>query len=148
MASCPASTPRLKPTRASTSASRGRPRSARTLANPNPWIRPNPKATAQRRPATTGQRLFSAASTTDSAMVDSTNRDGRAMTESAARLRVIEWASVNAVTIRSTSQNTGAKRSAGSQPRLPRKNTAGSSRQTRNRMWSNPIRMCQMPSRP
>ena len=51
--------------------------------------------------------LLSAASTTDSAIADSIRRDGSAITPSAARLSVIECATVNAVTILNTSQNAG-----------------------------------------
>ena len=40
MASWPSSTPRLKPTSASSSAPCGKPRSASTLAKPKPWISP------------------------------------------------------------------------------------------------------------
>ena len=71
-----------------------------------------------------------AASTTESAIVDSTRRDGSEMIDRAARLSVIECASVNAVTIRSTSQNTGVNRAAGPQARCRRMNTAGKSSET------------------
>ena len=48
-ASWPISTPRLKPSNASTSVCCGRARSASTLAKPKPWIRPKPKATSHSR---------------------------------------------------------------------------------------------------
>ena len=54
--------------------------------------------------------MFSAASTTDAAIADSTQREGNDTTPSVARLSVIECATVKAVTILNTSQNAGAKR--------------------------------------
>src|SRR5262249_1850402 len=65
MAICPASTPRLNPTKANASTPRGSPRSVSTLAKPKPWISPKEKATTQRFPWTIGNRLLSAASSTD-----------------------------------------------------------------------------------
>ena len=124
----------MKPTSASSRASRGRPRSASTLAKPKPWIRPKPNATAQRRSCTSGQMLFSAASTTDSAMVDSTSRDGSVITDSAASESVIECATVNEVATLKTSQNVSRKRSAGSHCLLAQTKTEGKSNDTRNRM--------------
>src|SRR6185503_16382528 len=137
MQSCPASTPRLKPTSASSRLSFGRPSSVSTLAKPKPWIRQKVNATSQLQRCTPGYRLLSAASTTDAAIADSTRRDGSDTTESAASARVIECATVKAVTTRNTSQNAGAKRGAD--------NTAGSSSDSRNSTWSKPIQMCQTP---
>ena len=48
----------------------------------------------QRLPYTTGRTLLSAASTTDAAIADSTSRDGRLITPSAASDSVIECATV------------------------------------------------------
>src|SRR5258706_7884087 len=115
IASCPSSTPTLKPTSATSSALRGRPRSVSTLAKPKPWIRPKPNATAQRRPCTSGQRLLSAASTTESAIVDSTSREGNWMIDSAASDNVIECATVNEVATLNTSQKVSRNRLAGPQ---------------------------------
>ena len=95
--------------------------------------------------------LLSAARTTDSAIADSTQRDGRLTTPSAASDSVIECASVNAVTTFTTSQNAGAKLGAGNQRRscaLARTSTAGNSSDSRNRTWSNPVQMCHTPSLP
>ena len=95
--------------------------------------------------------LLSAASTTDSAIADSTQRDGRLTTPSAASDSVIECASVNAVTTFTTSKNAARKLAAGCQRRpatLDRTSTAGSSSDSRNRMWSKPVQMCQTPSLP
>ena len=160
MASCPASTPRLKPTSASASAPFGNPRSASTLAKPKPWISPKPKATVQRRPVNSGKTLFSAASTTDAAIVASTAREGSDTMPSVASVSVIECASVKAVTMRSTSHSACAAPDTGCQSAArpqagPRRSpgacchtsTAGSSNDNRNRMWSKPIQMCHTPSR-
>ncbi len=76
--------------------------------------------------------MLSAASTTESAITDSTGREGSASTPSAAIDSVMECATVNAVTILNTSQKTGAKRGAGAQARAPYTSTAGSSSETRN----------------
>src|SRR5439155_12152832 len=61
-----------------------------------------------------GRRLFKAANTTDSAIAGSTRRDGSATAPSVARLRVIECATVKAVTIPNTFQNAGENASTGS----------------------------------
>ncbi len=84
--------------------------------------------------------MLSAARITETAMADSTRRDGSEITDSAASASVIECAAVKAVTTLSTSQNAGAKRAASS--------TAGSSSESRNSTWSKPIQMCHTPSRP
>jgi hypothetical protein len=61
----------------------------------------------------TGTTLLAAASATESAIADSTQRDGSATRSSAASVSVIECATVNAVTILATSQNAPRKLSAG-----------------------------------
>ena len=94
-----------------------------------------------------GHRLFSAATTTDRAIADSTMRDGSATTPSVASVSVIEWASVKAVTILSTSMLDARKLSRACQPLARCTSTAGSSSDSRNKMWSKPIQMCQMPCR-
>src|SRR4051812_30211768 len=132
MASCPASTPRLKPTSASTSDSCGKPRSDSTLAKPKPWIKPNTKAIIQRRSRNSGNTLLSAAISTEAAMVDSTSRDGKLSTPSAASDKVIECATVNAVTTFSTDQNAGLKADTPCQVLCSRTPTAGSSSANRN----------------
>ena len=111
-------------------------------------MRPKAKATIQRRPPTSGQTLFSAASTTDAAITDSTTRDGSAIKPSVASDKVIECARVNAVTTRSTSHAAGANRGTGDQRGggPVSSSTAGSNSEIRNRMWSRPIQMCQTPS--
>ena len=82
-----------------------------------------------------GRRLFKAANTTDSAIAGSTRRDGSATAPSVARLRVIECATVKAVTIPNTFQNAGENASTGSHRPFVRRSTAGSSNESRNRMW-------------
>ena len=82
-------------------------------------------------------------------MHDSTSRDGRLTMDSAASDSVIEWASVKAVTTFTTSTNAARNDGVGSQ-RSPgtvaRTSTAGSSSDSRNRIWSYPVQMCQTPS--
>ena len=91
--------------------------------------------TAIQRPfATTGNRLLSAARTTDSAMPDSTRRDGSTTIDSAASDSVMECASVNAVTTFATSMNAWRNDSPGRHARRSRTSTAGSSSDSRNRM--------------
>ena len=104
-------------------------------------------ATIQRRPWTTGKTLLSAASTTEVAIADSTSREGSEITPSAARLSVIECATVNEVTILNTSQNAGGNRATARQRPPSSTSTAGRSSESRNRMWSKPIQMCHTPSR-
>src|SRR6516162_6506642 len=53
--------------------------------------------------------LFSAATITEAAIVDSVSRDGRVMNPRTARLKVIECAIVNAVTMLMTSRNARRK---------------------------------------
>src|SRR5882762_574382 len=117
----------------------GSPRSLRTLAKPKPWISPKAKATIQRRPCTRGNTLFSAARTTEVAIADSTSREGSEITPSAARLSVIECATVNEVTILNTSQNAGGNRATACQRPPSSTSTAGRSSDSRNRIWSKPI---------
>ena len=113
-----------------------RPRSASTLAKPKPCTNPNAKATAQRRPWTSGNKLFSAASTTDAAIADSTQREGSATQPSVARLSVIECASVKALTILTTSTEASRKLATACQCRARQAPTAGNSSDSRNKMWS------------
>src|SRR3989442_12295218 len=81
----------------------GKPTPCRAPAKPKPWSSPKPNAAIQRTRATIGNRLLSAASTTESAIADSTQRDGSVTTSSAASDSVIECATVKAVTILATS---------------------------------------------
>ena len=90
MASCPSSTPALKPSSANARVPAGSSSSPSTPAKPKPWIKPKPNATSQLLSPNIGRRLFSATSTTDAAMTDSTKREGSRTTSSAARLRVME----------------------------------------------------------
>ena len=90
----------------------------------------------QRLPSIVPRRLFSAASTTEAAITDSTSRDGRLMMPMAARLSVMECASVNAVTTLSTSLKLPPSVGAGSHWLLRRSSTAGSSNDSKNKMWS------------
>ena len=145
MASWPSSTPMLKPARLHASVAVGSPRSASTLAKPKPWIRPKPKATIQRRPPISGRRLFAAATTTEAAIADSTQREGRVTHSSAASDSVIECAAVKAVTTATTSRSACPKRGTPIHRPSRRRNTAGSSSATRKRMWSRPIQMCHTP---
>ena len=95
--------------------------------------------------------LLSAARTTDSAIADSTHRDGKLMRPSTASDSIIECASVNAVTTFTTSQNAGPKLGAGNHRRScgpDRTSTAGNSSDSRKSTWSNPVQMCQTPSLP
>ncbi len=78
--------------------------------------------------------LFSAASTTESAIVDSTRRDGSAITDNAASESVIECATVNEVATLKTSQNVSRKRCAGIHSLLIKTKTEGRSSDTRKRM--------------
>ena len=81
-------------------------------------------------------------------MPDSTSREGSETTPSAARLSVIECATVNEVTILNTSQKAGGKRPIASHRPPASASTAGRSSDSRNRMWSKPIQICHTPSRP
>jgi len=78
--------------------------------------------------------LFSAASSTDAAIADSTQRDGSEISDRLASVNVSECASVKAVTTFSTSMKE-ARRLADGVPRAPGI-TAGSSSDSRNRIWS------------
>ena len=146
MAICPTSTPALKPNSDNTKASAGKPSSAKTLAKPKPCIKPKPKATSQRLCSTTGQILLAAASTTDSAIADSTNREGSDTSPNAASDKVIECAAVNEVTTHSTSRKATPKLSTPRHRRMLTTSTAGSSSESKNKIWSKPIQMCQTPS--
>ena len=79
-------------------------------------------------------------------MADSTSRDGSDTKPKVASDSVTECATVKLVTMRKTSQNAGVKRSTGCQRRATHTPTAGSSSESRNRMWSKPIQMCHTPS--
>src|SRR5260370_32667 len=128
----------LNPASDSASEPDGRPRSDSAPAKPKPWISPNPNAAIQRPLATTGNRLLSAASTTDSAIADSIQRDGSDTTPSAASDSVIECAMVNAVTILATSTNAARNETAGRHAPLRRATTAGKTSQTINEITSKP----------
>ena len=80
--------------------------------------------------------LLSAARTTDSAIADSTQREGSETIPSAASVNVIECATVNAVTILATSQNDPLKSTAACHLPLRRTRTVGNNNDNRNRMWS------------
>ncbi len=80
-------------------------------------------------------------------MADSTSLEGSDMTPKAARLSVMEWATVNEVTILKTSQKAGGKRSTACQRPPASVSTAGRSSDSRNSMWSKPIQICHTPSR-
>src|SRR5438105_6792685 len=105
MQSWPISTPMLKPASDNASEPDGNPRSCSAPAKPKPWTRPKPNAAIHLARPTTGNRLLSAASTTDSAIADSIQRDGNDTMLNAASDSVIECATVNAVTILATSTN-------------------------------------------
>ena len=149
MASCPSSTPTLNPPSATASACVGRPRSSNTLAKPKPWISPNTNASRHRFSENQPSKLFSAASTTDSAITGSTTLAGGSthfMTDSP---RVMECATVKAVTTDNTSANARPKRSTGCQVTTARRadaSGASTSRLSKNKMWSMPIQMCHTPS--
>ena len=93
-----------------------------------------------------GHTLLAAASTTDNAMADSTRREGSEISPSAAIDKVIECANVKDVTTHSTSRHAWPKRTAPRQSFSVWMSTAGNNRDSRNKMWSNPIQMCQTPS--
>ena len=78
--------------------------------------------------------LFSAANTTEAAMANSIRREGKETTPSVARLSVIEWARVNAVTILITSRKAAWKLATGVQPSALATSTAGNKSESRNRM--------------
>src|SRR2546423_1472369 len=65
------------------------------------WTSPKPKEKTHGRPRKMGMRLLTAARSTESAMADSTQRDGRRTAPKAARLRVTECARVKVDTTRS-----------------------------------------------
>src|SRR4029450_7328356 len=111
----PNSTPPLKPASDNASDPGGKPRSCNAPAKPKPCSNPNANAAIQRPRSTIGKMLFSAASTTESAIADSTQREGRETSPSAASVNVIECATVNAVTILATSQNDPLKSAAACQ---------------------------------
>src|SRR5205809_322889 len=103
----------LKPASDSARPDVGRPRSWSAPAKPKPCSSPKANAASHRPPATTGNRLLSAASTTDNAIADSTQRDGSDTTPSAASDSVMECAAVNAVTTLATSTNEARNETAG-----------------------------------
>ena len=78
--------------------------------------------------------MLVAASTTDSAMADSIQREGSDTSPSAASDSVIECAMVNAVTILATSMKAARKLAAGCQEPPRRSSTAGSNSDSKNRM--------------
>ena len=79
-------------------------------------------------------------------MADSTSLEGSETSPSAASDKVIECATVNDVTTHSTSRVAVPKLLTPCQRRMCRTSTAGRSRETKNKMWSKPIQICQMPS--
>ena len=89
--------------------------------------------------------LLKAATTTDSAIADSTSRDGSETMPRAASDKVMECATVNEVTTHSTSRTDSPRLSTPRQTPLTRTSTTGSSNESKNRMWSKPIQMCQTP---
>src|SRR3954470_15738579 len=112
-------------------------------------MRPKQNARIHRPEYTTERTLFSAARTTDTAIADSTSRDGRLITPSAANESVIECAIVKAVTTLNTSVKATLKLGAADHVlsgSAERTSTAGSRSESRNRMWSNPVQMCSTPS--
>src|SRR2546425_1076165 len=128
----PISTPALNPKSESRSPCEDSPSSRSAAEKPKPWTRPKQKLTSQRRATTGLKNRFSAATNAiDSAMTASTRRSGSTTTSSAARARVTLWASVNAVMVLASA----------SQP-PPRRR-----RPSRNSRWSQPVRMCPIPSR-
>ena len=131
--SWPGSTPRLKPNSASASSARqaeiGQHAGEAEAVDQAEAERDQPDAARARSDTT----LFSAAIATEAAIADSTRRDGRVTTPSAARLSVIEWATVNAVTTLSDARARGAQLDGIASPSA-RRSTAGSSSASRNRM--------------
>jgi len=123
----------LKPSSAPISSCDGSPRSISTLENPKPCSRPSANATAHRA-STVRSRLLSAAATTESAIAVSTNRDGSDTSPVAEITSVIECASVNAVTISSTSLHTSRSESAALHRCVRRWYTAGRIKHSKNRM--------------
>ena len=85
----------------------GRPARWRSRSRGSGRSRRPPSSAAR---GTRGHTLFSAASTTEAAIADSTQREGSDTTPSVASDSVIECASVNAVTIFSTSRTLSRKR--------------------------------------
>ena len=126
MPSWPISTPRLNEKSDQPSASRGRPNSRSTLAKPKPCTSPNTSATQARRSRPSPRtRLSAPTNTMLSAMAGSMMLAGGVTRLSAASDSVMLWPMVKNDTIFSSAVQ-----------RPP-----SSSRPTRNRMWSGPIRM-------
>src|SRR5881396_2492699 len=128
----PISTPALNPKSESRSPCEDSPSSRSAAEKPKPWTRPKQKLTSQRR-ATTGlnNRFSAATNAIDSAMTASTRRSGSTTMSSAARPSVTLWASVNAVMILASANQPPPRRR----------------RPSRNSRWSQPVRMCPIPSR-
>ena len=96
--------------------SRCRSSSPRPRRSPRPWIRPKTPAISQRRPTPAGATRFSTATQTiEAAISGSTIDDGTSTTPSAARLKVMLWATVKAVTIFTVCQRLVASASSASQ---------------------------------
>ena len=78
--------------------------------------------------------MFIAAAITDKAIADSTRREGSEMNPSIAKLKVMEWASLNAVTILRTFRKASPKSATPIHRPARWDRTAGSNRAQRNRM--------------
>src|SRR2546426_592809 len=128
----PISTPALNPKSESRSPCEDSPSSRSATEKPKPWTRPKQKLTSQRRATTGLKNRFSAATNAiDSAMTASTRRSGSTTMSSAARPSVTLWASVNEVMILASANQPPPRRR----------------RPSRNSRWSQPVRMCPIPSR-
>ena len=97
-------------------------------------MRPKAKATIQPRSVKKGRMLLTAAMITEKAMVDSINREGRWTQPKAARVSVMEWATVNEVTTRRILMKEARSESEGSQWPSLRRRTEGRRSASRNRM--------------
>ena len=101
-------------------------------AKPKPWISPSPNVTAVRRPGGGRQKFSTPTKTMLAAMAGSTHAGEMCTSPSAAADSVIEWATVNPVTMSSIARNDGA----------------ASSSANRKSRWSYPVQMCSTPSSP
>ena len=115
IATCPISTPMLKPNKDKDKCSPLNPSSPKTLAKPKPWNKPKTKAIIQSFPLNIGFILWYAAKPMDSAIIDSTNLEGKTIICNDARLSVMVCAIVKKVMIFIIYKNAGLNFSTGYQ---------------------------------
>src|SRR4029450_11614384 len=87
-----------------------------------------------------------AAAAMERAMADSTQREGKETMCRLAKLKVKEWATVKAVTMRKRSKKALLKSETASKRPSRFLKTEGSRRAIKKSRWSKPVQICQTPS--